>query len=106
MKPVAVAASGRKTIASQPNRRPDSPMDILPVTNLRNRRGWDCYDLSLIPHEPHLVGVDDQLHIRPSFNVWNGTPIVFNLVPVVTSEGRQRHRKAQKNRYKLIHAVS
>ena len=81
-------------------------MDILAITDLCNRRGRDCYDLSFVPHEPHLAGVDDKFHIRPCFSVGNGTSVVFNLVPIVTGEDHQRHRKAQKNRYELIHTVS
>src|SRR5689334_3470728 len=78
-------------------------MDILAITDLRNRRSRNGYDFALVSYQANLVRIDEQLHVASRFYIRYRPSVVCDFVPVVPSEHCNRHRQAENHGQKLIH---
>src|ERR1700685_2939978 len=81
---------------SETNSSTHSSMNVLAVTDFRNRRDGNCNYILFVSCEPNLTGFDLKLQTGAGLKIRYGAAVICDSVAVVASaENRRRHKDAQ-----------
>src|SRR4051794_23598808 len=79
------------------NRSADTTVNVLPVANLSDSRGWQVEDIRLVVDHPNPVLIKIQICMRTRLQVGYGATVVAELVSSIGSKCTEGRGHAQRD---------